>query len=201
MANGVLAEITRAKQIANGEISVDENGDTFFTGESCKVEALMDKLDSRPDTKVIVSSRFNSFLRGCVLPALEEAGIEYHMLTGSTKDADRERAMGDFQGEGGPRVFVLNSKAGGVSINLDAADEVHCLDELDNPEDNEQLEDRAHRASRIHQVTIFYYRTEGTYDVNIANSVEDKRQAQFEVLDGRRGIQDVRNWIKYQEEN
>jgi hypothetical protein len=46
-------------------------------------------------------------------------------------------------------------------------------------------------------VTIFYYRTEGTYDVNIAKNVEDKRIAQFEVLDGRRGLQDVRKWIKY----
>jgi len=107
--------------------------------------------------------------------------------------------MDSFQDEGGPRVFVLNSKAGGLSINLDAADEVHCLDELDNPEDNEQLEDRAHRASRNHQVTILYYRTVGTYDTNVALSVEDKRLAQFEVLDGRRGLQDVRKWIKYDE--
>lgn len=206
MANGVLAELTRAKQIASGVLAKRPNGDVYFTGESCKVEKLMAMLDARGitdgsgDTKVIVSSRYNAFLEGCVFPALEKAGIEYHVLTGKTSDAKREKAMGEFQGEGGPRVFVLNSKAGGVSITLDAADEVHCLDELDNPEDNEQLEDRAHRASRIHQVTIYYYRTEGTIDRNIEKNVEDKRQAQFEVLDGRRGIEDVRKWIKYDPE-
>lgn len=204
MANGVLAEITRARQIADGCLA-KQGDEVVFSGESCKVEALMEKLrarglgdeESEDDTKVIISSRYNAFLTGAVLPALEEEGIKYHLLTGKTSDKKRDEAMDDFQAEGGPRVFVLNSKAGGVSVTLDAADEVHCLDELDNPEDNEQLEDRAHRASRMHQVTIFYYRTEGTYDVNIATNVEDKRKVQFEILDGRRGLKDVRNWIKY----
>lgn len=204
IANGVLAEITRAKQIANGALAM-EDGQVKFSGDSCKMDALMEKLDTRGildgsgDTKVIISSRFNAFLHGVVIPRLEKEGVEYHLLTGSTSDKARDAAMDSFQNEGGARVFVLNSKAGGVSVTLDAADEVHCLDELDNPEDNEQLEDRAHRASRMHQVTIFYYRTEGTYDVNIANAVEDKRKAQFEVLDGRRGLKDVRTWIKYQD--
>lgn len=202
IANGVLAEITRARQIANGVLMKDGD-DVHFAGESCKMDALVGKLEERGimdgtgDTKVIVSSRFNDFIHQVIIPRLEKEGVEYHLLTGATSDKKREAAMEKFQGEGGPRVFILNSKAGGVSITLDAADEVHCIDELDNPEDNEQLEDRAHRASRIHQVTIFYYRTEGTYDVNIANNVEDKRKAQFEVLDGRRGLEDVRKWIKY----
>lgn len=205
MANGVLAEITRAKQLANGVLA--KRGDeVYFTGESCKMDRLMANLETRGitddsgDTKIIVSSRFNAFLHGVVIPRLESEGIAYHLLTGSTNEKKRDDMMDQFQAEGGPRVFILNAKAGGVSITLDAADEVHCLDELDNPEDNEQLEDRAHRASRIHQVTIYYYRTIGTYDMNIAASVEDKRVAQFEVLDGRRGIEDVRNWITYREE-
>lgn len=202
LANGVLAELTRARQIANGALRM--NGDDVeFTEVSCKVDALMEKLSTRGildgvgDTKVIVSSRFNSFLHGAVIPRLEKEGVDYHLLTGATSDRDREVAMEAFQSEGGPRVFILNSKAGGVSITLDAADEVHCMDELDNPEDNEQLEDRAHRASRMHQVTIFYYRTEGTVDVNIGESVEEKRKNQFAVLDGRRGVEDIRTWIKY----
>jgi SNF2 family DNA or RNA helicase len=91
----------------------------------------------------------------------------------------------------------MNSKAGGVSITLDAADEVHILDELDNPEENEQLEDRAHRASREHQVTIYYYRSEGTIDTNIGEAVEGKRQEQHRVLDERRGREYTREIIRY----
>lgn len=204
IANGVLAEITRARQIANG--CVAKRGDkVVFEGESCKADMLFQNLEERgildgsSDTKVIVSSRYNEFLE-YIMKRLDEREVKYHLLRGSTSDAERSRQMEEFQAEGGPQIFILNSKAGGVSITLDAADEVHCLDELDNPEENEQLEDRAHRASRIHQVTIYYYRTVGTYDLNVANSVEDKRQAQFEVLDGRRGIQDVRSWIKFDKE-
>lgn len=204
IANGVLAEITRARQIADGCL-MKRGDDTRFSGDSCKADMLMQVLSERgimddsSDTKVLVSSRYNAFLDDVIIPRLRAADVDFHVLKGETSDAERERQMQEFQGKGGPRVFILNSKAGGVSITLDAADEVHCLDELDNPEDNGQLEDRAHRASRTHQVTIFYYRTVGTYDLNIATSVEAKRQIQYEVLDGRRGIEDVRNWIKYQE--
>lgn len=205
MANGVLAELTRAKQVANG-VLIKRGDKVGFTGESCKMDRLMANLETRGilddsgDGKLIISSRYNQFIYDVIIPRLEEAGVDYYILTGKTNEKKRDDIMDEFQADGGARVFILNSKAGGVSITLDAADEVHCMDEMDNPEDNEQLEDRAHRASRIHQVTIYYYRTEGTIDFNIAESVEDKRQAQFEVLDGRRGIEDVRNWIKYREE-
>lgn len=201
-ANGVLALITRAKQVANGVVDASGEGLTF-TDESAKIEMLMQKLDERGildgdgDTKVIVSSQFNEFLFGPVARALDAAGVAYHVLRGSSTDAAREAAVDAFQGEGGARVFLLNAKAGGVSITLDAADEVHCLDELWNPEDNEQLEDRVHRASRNHQVTIFYYRSEGTIDQAIAEDVEGKRFAQFRVLDGRRGLEYAREMIQF----
>lgn len=200
VANGTLAEITRAKQVANGEINVV--GDRVqFTGVSGKLDALEERLDARGiltgdgDTKVIIASQFNEFLT-VVADWLTGKGVSYHVITGSTTDRRRDQAMDQFQGEGGPRVFLLNAKAGGVSITLDAADEVHCLDELWNPEDQEQLEDRAHRASRIHQVTIYHYRSEDTIDERIAEDVEAKRVQQHNVLDGRRGIEYARSMIR-----
>lgn len=204
-ANGVLAELTRAKQIANGVVSYD--GDKVsFTGESCKIDALMQALEERgigkadettTDLKVVIASQFNEFL-DVVCAALTRQGIAYHRLDGSTPDRERDRIMTDFQeNPSGARVFVLNSKAGGVSITLDAADEMHMLDEMWNPDDNEQLEDRIHRARRVHNVTIYQYTTEGTIDERIANDVEGKRLNQFAVLDGRRGLSYVRDLIDY----
>lgn len=204
VAQGVLAQITRAKQVANGSLFKDEEGHVSFSGESGKIDQLMQILDQRGildgsgDMKVIVASQFNEFLK-LVEQRLQEASVGYHIITGKTSDTKRDRAMEEFQSEGGHRVFLLNAKAGGVSVTLDAADEVHCLDELWNPEDQEQLEDRAHRASRNHQVTIYHYRSEGTIDEAIAQDVEGKRQAQHEVLDGRRGQEYARKLIKYRE--
>lgn len=201
VANGTLAELTRAKQVANGEITVTEGG-VAFTGDSGKLERLWQNLDARgildgsgdPEGKLIIASQYNQFL-DVVAAKLKAEDVPFHMLTGATSDARRDAAMDAFQASGGARVFLLNAKAGGVSITLDAADEVHCLDELWNPEDQEQLEDRAHRASRTHQVTIFYYRSEDTIDQRIAEDVEVKRRAQHNVLDGRRGLEYVRSMI------
>jgi len=203
-ANGVLAEITRAKQVANGCLGLlGEDGKVYFTGDSAKLDMLEELLEQRGiggeaggDLKVIIASQFNEFLK-IVEHRLRTANIGYHIITGQTSDKKRDDAMEAFQNEGGHRVFLLNAKAGGVSVTLDAADEVHCLDELWNPEDQEQLEDRAHRASRMHQVRIYHYRAEGTIDDVIAEDVEGKRQAQHAVLDGRRGMEYARSLIRY----
>lgn len=201
-----LAVFTRAKQLANGAITMNAiTGKVEFTGESSKVEMLWQKLEDRGiteesgDVKVLVASQYNEFL-DVIERRLISDKIQYFKMVGATTDRKRDQMMEDFQSEGGPRVFLLNSATGGVSITLDSADEVHCMDEMWNPEDNEQLEDRVHRASRNHQVTIYYYRSEGTFDMAIAEDVEGKRVVQYNVLDGRRGIADVRNLIKYNPE-
>jgi SNF2 family DNA or RNA helicase len=204
MANGVLAERTRARQLANGAVRVGDNDKVEFTEESCKVEQLMEILDEHgvldgsSGKKVVIASQFNEFLYGAVIPALTKAGVEFHLLTGKTSDRQRDKQMDAFQAEGGPRVFIMNSKAGGISITLDAADDLHQLDRLDNPEDEEQLHDRIHRASRVHQVTIYRYETEGTIDTNVAAMVGEKEEEQFAILDGRRGLEFLRKVIRYQ---
>ena len=201
-ANGVLAEITRSKQLANGIVDVVDDK-VVFTGESCKIDMLFQKLEDRGifdgsgNTKVLITSQFNEFL-DAVGKRLQAAGVAYYLLTGKvSSDRKRDKMMEDFQSDGGARVFMLNAKAGGVSVTLDAADELHMLDELWDPGDNQQVEDRVHRASRVHQVTIFQYRTEGTIDTNIGEDVEERRKNQHAVLDGRRGLEYVRDVIKY----
>ncbi len=200
--NGALAELTRAKQVADGMISVSDAGDVVFVPEeSGKLDMLMEKLEARGilsgdgDTKVLVASQFNRLL-DAVEARLVAAEVGYYVLTGDTSEAKREALVDSFQNAGGPRVVLINAKAAGLSITLDAADEMHCLDELWNPEDQEQLEDRIHRASRIHQVTIFQYRSEDTVDQYIAEMVEAKRFDQHRVMDGRRGLAYTRSLIR-----
>jgi SNF2 family DNA or RNA helicase len=69
---------------------------------------------------------------------------------------------------------------------LDAADDVHLIDELWDPGEDEQAEDRAHRVSRIHQVTVFTYRTLGTIDEDIAMTKWEKKETHSLILDIRR---------------
>lgn len=117
---------------------------------------------------------------------LNEQGIATEILTGKTiKPGERTRLVKGFQ-NGEYRVLVVSTLAGGVSITLDRADTVHILDETWVPDDQEQLEDRIHRASRIHQVTCFYYRTRDTIMQYIKEVNDEKAFTNTSILDTRR---------------
>lgn len=212
LANGALAELTRARQVANGALTV-EGGKARFTDDSGKIEELIEILtergivgDAGGDLKVVVASQYVEFLTA-VRRRLIKENVDHYYLDGSTRDALRDRYMDEFQSPGGPRVFVLQSKTGGISVTLDAADELHALDELDDPGDMEQLEDRIHRGTRnadgswnTHKVAIYYYRTAGTIDESRAQAIEEKTYEQWRTMDGRRGLAYVRELIAYTKE-
>jgi SNF2 family DNA or RNA helicase len=200
-ANGGLALLMRERQVANGEIRKDGKV-VRFTGESGKLDRLWEKLDEHgilegtPGTKLVIASEFTEFL-DAICGRLRADKVAYLRIDGKTSDKNRDAIMEEWQATTSHtlRVLVVSSKAAGISITLDAADEMHIMDEMWNPEENEQLEDRIHRASRMHQVTILYYRTEGTIDYVKAHSVEMKRRAQHAVLDGSRGAAYVREMM------
>lgn len=204
LADGTLAEQMRMRQLANGSVAMTDNGDVYYPTDcdSGKRERLWEHLEERGfldgnnEYKIIVASQFKAFTDH-INEHLVRCDVPHHYLHGGiTKDSDRDRMMEDFQSAGGPGIFLLTSQTGGVSVTLDMADEVHCLDEMWNPEDNEQLEDRAHRASRMHQVTIFYYRTDGTFDTYVAHTVDQKAREQHASLDARRGVPFLREVIQ-----
>jgi SNF2 family DNA or RNA helicase len=62
------------------------------------------------------------------------------------------------------------------------------MDETFIPDDQEQVEDRIHRVSRIHRVTIHYLYARGSIDESIAHSNVGKDEIQKKILDGRRGV-------------
>lgn len=97
-----------------------------------------------------------------------------------------------------PRLFLMNSEAGGVSITLDAAEEMHQLDRMYPPEANTQLHGRIFRRGRAHQVIYYLYESEGTIDETISANTEAGHAEQLRLLDGRRGLEYVRELAKYQ---
>jgi SNF2 family DNA or RNA helicase len=202
LANGYLALRMRSQQLANGALCQTIRGKPVFTQDSGKLDQLWEKLDARgiidgvPGFKLVVASRFTEFL-DAIATMLTKDKVDYYRLDGGTSEARRTEIMEAWQqGIIGPRrdcrVLLINTKAAGISINLDAADEMHMMDEDPDPGVNEQVEDRIHRASRNHPVTVFYYRTIGTVDYEAARNVEYRRRLQHAVMDGRRGVSDDR---------
>lgn len=200
MANSLLAEMTRLKQFAGscGKIDAD-TGRYKPTAPSNKLDYIIEWLDERgidgktpitADTpKVVIASQFTGIL-DVIADGLKTLGIHGHKFDGRTKDEDREKIKNDWQDNPNStaRVLLLSIKAGGVSLTLDAADDLIMVDETHDPAETEQVEDRLHRLSRMHNVTIWNLRSRGTIEEHIMVA---NQQAEFnikDIMDGSRGV-------------
>lgn len=206
-ATSILAEYTRLRQFANAQCVVNrlvkkrdgEDVDVVQlipTEISCKLPQVDRLLEERgitgdPDEddgneKVVIFSQFSQMV-DMVNSYLKKRKINVEKLTGQTKDKDRSDLIRRFQNFDDPlRVLVMTTTAGGVSITLDAADTVIFLDETWTPDDQEQAEDRTHRGSRMHQVTVYFIRTKGTVEQYVWDTTQGKADTNFNILDARR---------------
>lgn len=195
-ANGVLAEFTRLKQFATAAWEMGEAGKLTPTGVSNKLDQVTELLaergitgddDEEGTSQVVIFSQFTEVVE-MVVRELNAKGIETLSITGKVKGAARKEAQESFQGDGGPRVLVMNVKAGGVAITLDRADTVIMLDEWWAPDVMTQAEDRVHRVSRIHQVTVYYLRSKDTVEEYIMGLVDEKGNLDRSIMDDRRKL-------------
>lgn len=186
-AIGTLAQYTRRSQLSSA-IHTIVGGQLMPTADSVKFDWLMEKIEELGDGRIVVASQFTKMIN-VFAAGLKVNGIPCHVLTGETNAKERARIIADFQSDAPTaRVFFLNTKAGGVAVTLDMADDLVLLDESPVPDDQEQVEDRVHRASRMHNVTIHYLRTLGTQDEEIAWIAAARESVQKYVLDGARGV-------------
>lgn len=150
-------------------------------------EAGIDPEDLTGDACAIVASQFKD-VANMIHAYLNHKGIHCEKITGDTTGIERARIQRVFQDGGptSPRVIVMTTTAGGVSITLDRADTVHIFDETWVPDDQDQFADRAHRASRMHQVTVFTYRSNDSIEKYIHETVTEKAAINRNILDIRR---------------
>jgi SNF2 family DNA or RNA helicase len=113
--------------------------------------------------KVLIFSQFVRHLT-LVRKELDKENVKYSYLDGGTKD--RKAEVENFQNNKDIKVFLLSLKAGGVGLNLTAADYVFMLDPWWNPAVEAQAIDRAHRIGQENKVFIYKFITQ--------NSVEEK---------------------------
>jgi SNF2 family DNA or RNA helicase len=119
--------------------------------------------------------------------------IGHYLFTGKTSDVERNKIREQFQQEDGDLFVLLNTKSGGVSLTLDMADDVVVCDQTWIPDDQEQVEDRAHRVSRNHNVTVWNLASLGTIDEAVAITNAAREDAIFSILEGQRGVAYVKS--------
>ena len=111
----------------------------------------------------------------------------YCRLDGSTKLEDRRDTVADFQTQPDIFVFLLSTRAGGLGINLTAADTVIFYDSDWNPTIDSQAMDRAHRLGQTKQVTVYRMITRGTIEERIRRRALQKEEVQRVVIQGGAG--------------
>ncbi len=125
--------------------------------------------------KVLIFSQFTSFLE-IIRQRLDQERIEYLYLDGQTSPKERERRVAAFQAPGGPPVFCISLKAGGVGLNLTAADYVFIMDPWWNPAVEAQAVDRTHRIGQDKKVFAYRLICANSIDEKVLRLQQDKRK-------------------------
>eukprot|EP01114_Cavostelium_apophysatum_P000379 TRINITY_DN10352_c0_g1_i1.p1 TRINITY_DN10352_c0_g1~~TRINITY_DN10352_c0_g1_i1.p1 ORF type:complete len:804 (+),score=229.78 TRINITY_DN10352_c0_g1_i1:1635-4046(+) len=108
----------------------------------------------------------------------------YLRLDGASKLSDRRDMVEDWQTKPEIFAFLLSTKAGGLGINLTAADTVIFYDSDWNPTNDQQAMDRAHRLGQTKQVTVYRIVTKGTVEERILKRAQQKHKMQSIVIAG-----------------
>lgn len=197
LANSILAEMTRLKQFANSYGTLTQDGQFVPALPSNKFDWILNFLkehgisDSEKPSgnRIVIASQFTKHINLFATELRNTHKLQCYVLTGATSAEHRKQYQEEFQsgktrhGKPSPELFLMNTKAGGVGITLDAADDLIVIDSTHNIDDQVQLEDRLHRISRIHQVNIWNLCSKGTIDQQILKATRKTGQSLKRILD------------------
>lgn len=135
--------------------------------ERAKLEMLSDMLPAlvAEGRRVLVFSQFTEMLE-LIATALTELDLDHLVLTGKTATASRGAVVAQFQNKEVP-IMLISLKAGGVGLNLTAADTIIHMDPWWNPAVEEQANARAHRIGQERAVFIYKLLVEGSIEERI----------------------------------
>ena len=151
--------------------------------QSAKLDLLMSMVPEMIEEgrKILIFSQFTTMLT-IIQNELTKHKIKYSKLTGQTRK--REEAISAFQ-DGDAQVFLISLKAGGVGLNLTAADTVIHYDPWWNPAVERQATDRAYRIGQDKPVFVYKLLTEDTVEEKILKLQEKKQQLADSVYGGK----------------
>lgn len=159
--------------------------------ERAKIELLRDMLPAlvAEGRRILVFSQFTAML-ALVAAELEQLGLACLTLTGDTAPAARGEVIARFQALQAP-IFLVSLKAGGVGLNLTAADTVMLLDPWWNPAVEEQAIARAHRLGQTRPVFVYKLVIEGSIEERLLE-LQARKSALAEGVLGRDDAQAVK---------
>lgn len=184
----ILNSLNTLRQIANNPLLIDEN----YKGSSGKTEIVRRHLENliAENHKVLVFSSFVKHLE--VFEAIcKENSWGYKKLTGQVPQKTREKIINDFQNNDNTHIFLISLKAGGVGLNLTAADYVMVLDPWWNPAAEAQAINRAHRIGQQKNVMVYRYISENSIEEKIRNLQNKKQLLSDELIEDKVALKNL----------
>jgi SNF2 family DNA or RNA helicase len=180
----VLEALLRLRQAACHPALLErESADEAFA----KLDVLVPHLEELIEEghKSLVFSQFTSML-AIVRQHLDRKGVRYAYLDGQTKK--RKQVVDEFQDDPNCPVFLISLKAGGLGLNLTAAEYVFLLDPWWNPAVEAQAIDRAHRVGQTKRVFAYRLICKDTVEEKILELQKKKRELADAILEADGGL-------------
>lgn len=179
----VLQGLTKLRQLANHPGMID----TAYAHGSGKFKDVLHKIETvlSENHKILIFSQYVKHL-DLFRQDLDNRRISYAYLDGSTKD--RQAQVESFQTDDSRKLFLISLKAGGVGLNLTAADYVFILDPWWNPAIEAQAIDRAHRIGQDRTVFTYKFITKNSVEEKILALQQSKKQLADELISSEDGF-------------
>jgi superfamily II DNA or RNA helicase len=176
----ILQGLTRLRQICDSPAILNE--EERFHNYSVKLDELSREItENVGDHKVLIFSQFLGML-ALIKAKLNEEKISHVYFDGSSTSVERERAIQEFQNNPECRVFLISLKAGGIGLNLTAADYVYIVDPWWNPAVEQQAIDRTHRIGQTKNIFAYRLICKDTLEEKMLQLQERKRALASELV-------------------
>jgi SNF2 family DNA or RNA helicase len=176
----ILQGLMKLRQICDSPAILNE--EEKYPNHSIKLEELAREIaENIGEHKALVFSQFLGML-ALIKAKLKELHIPFEYFDGSSSSTERQRAIENFQANDDCRVFLISLKAGGVGLNLTAADYVYIVDPWWNPAVEQQAIDRTHRIGQTKNIFAYRMICIDTIEDKILQLQERKRALAKELI-------------------
>jgi non-specific serine/threonine protein kinase len=176
----ILQGLMKLRQICDSPAILNESEQ--YPNHSVKLHELTREMSENiSNHKVLIFSQFLGML-ALIKDRLQHLKIPFEYFDGSTSTIERERAIQNFQNNDDCRVFLISLKAGGVGLNLTAADYVYIVDPWWNPAVEQQAIDRTHRIGQTKNIFAYRMICKDTVEEKILQLQERKKSLVKDII-------------------
>ncbi len=179
----VFSALVRLKQLCNHPAQYLGDGSVLpeRSGKLNRITEMMEEVLAEGDA-ALVFTQFAEMGKMLKKHLQKEFGQEVLFLHGGVSLKKRDEMVSRFSEQGGPQIFILSLKAGGVGLNLTRANHVFHFDRWWNPAVENQATDRAFRIGQTKNVQVHKFICDGTLEERIDEMIESKKALAENVI-------------------